>query len=210
MKDNFKKQKGFTIIETMIAVALFTIVVTIGMNSLLNASAVHKKSQDQRSLLDNLTFIMEDMSRNIRTGYNYHCMPVYNGSVDVVTSPKSCGKGAGIVFEAGDGNPADDTDQWVYIIKWVPATGQLGIFKDTKGCSSNCLTLVQLSPDEIIFDNISGFTVRGAEPASSLAPGNRQQPIVDIYLVGRIVTKGVTTKFSLQTSVSQRLVNRVP
>ena len=69
---------GFTLIETMIAVSIFTIIVTIGMSSVLNASLIHNKSQDMRSIIDSLSFTMEDMSRNLRTGYNYHCIDDVN------------------------------------------------------------------------------------------------------------------------------------
>ena len=68
-----KNKKGYTIIETMISVSLFLIIVMSGMGALVNANVLHQKSQDMRSIMDNLTFVMEDMSRNIRTGYNYQC-----------------------------------------------------------------------------------------------------------------------------------------
>ena len=71
-KRNLKNKKsGFTIIEMMIAIAIFLIVVMIGMGALLNANAIHRKTQNTRSIMDNLSFIMEDMSRNIRTGSEY-------------------------------------------------------------------------------------------------------------------------------------------
>ena len=44
------------------------------MGALLNANVVYKKSQDMRSIMDNLSFTMEDVSRNVRTGYNYQCV----------------------------------------------------------------------------------------------------------------------------------------
>ena len=72
MQNKNNNKAGFTIIETMIAVALFLIVVTIGMGSLLNTVSLQQKSQDMRSIMDNLSFIMEDMSRNLRTGYSYN------------------------------------------------------------------------------------------------------------------------------------------
>ena len=71
-KRNLKNKKsGFTIIEMMIAIAIFLIVVMIGMGALLNDNAIHRKTQNTRSIMDNLSFIMEDMSRNIRTGSEY-------------------------------------------------------------------------------------------------------------------------------------------
>ena len=183
-----KLVSGYTIIETMIAMSIFLIVVTIGMNSLLNATVVRNKSQDLRSVMDNLSFITEDMSRNLRTGYNYHC--VDDGDV-TKTNPHSCAVGGGISFMSSLGG------QWVYAIY---ADGS--IQKSVAGGAAG--SFVVLTTPEIKIDPVSGFTVVGAEPMSA---GDTQQPFVIIRLVGTITTKNVVTPFSLQTSVSQRLVD---
>ena len=71
-------QGGYTIIETMIAITLFIIIVMAGMGALLNANLLHQKSQDMRSIVDNLSFVMEEMSRNLRTGFDYQCFDASN------------------------------------------------------------------------------------------------------------------------------------
>jgi prepilin-type N-terminal cleavage/methylation domain-containing protein len=177
-----KRKSGYTIIETMIAISLFLIIVTIGMGSLLNAGLLHKKSQNMRSVLDNLSFIMEDMSRNLRTGYNYHCI---DDGDSTATIPHSCINGGGISFQSSLGG------QWVY---YISNDGK--IFKSVDGG----ITFVQLTPDEIVIDPVSYFKVEGAEPP----PGDNRQPFVTIELVGSIIYRGVVSPFSLQTSVSQR------
>src|SRR5690349_21503437 len=98
------KQEGFTIIETMISVALFIVITTVGMGALLNGNLLYQKSQDMRAIIDNLNFTMEDMSRNLRTGYNFHCF-TGTDSIPVTTdatlsAPKSCSTGGwAIAFE---------------------------------------------------------------------------------------------------------------
>ena len=64
-------------------------------------------------------------------------------------------------------------------------------------------TWVQLNPPEVLISSISGFSVLGALSP----PGDLQQPFVTIRLVGRITTQNVVTPFSLQTSVSQRVID---
>src|SRR3989339_2244393 len=85
---------GYTIIETMIAISLFLVIIMAGMGALLNANLLHQKSQNMRSIIDNLSFIMEDMSRNLRTGYDYHC-----GDFSNIESPQSCVSDNIIFFE---------------------------------------------------------------------------------------------------------------
>ncbi len=204
---NNKQNTGYTIIETMIAVSLFVVVVLIGVNALLNANLIHNKSGNMRSVMDNLSFIMEDMSRNLRTGYSFHCFTsgeaIPSSTSAVVSTPKSCASGWAIAFESAagdntttDGDPIDYDDQWVYYIN----DGK--IFKSTLG-PYTAASFVQLTPDEVTINPVSQFSVLGAE----IPLGNKQQPFVGIRLVGTITFKNIVTPFSLQTSVSQRLVD---
>jgi prepilin-type N-terminal cleavage/methylation domain-containing protein len=186
---------GYTLIETMIAVSLFVIVVTAGMGALLNANLLHEKSKNLRSIMDNLNFVMEDMSRNIRTGYNYQCFDASHLSLSPTTlsTPLSCASGWAIAFEYANGNPATYTDQWVYYINGGK------IYKSVNGAQS----FVQLTPDEVTIDQAYAFSVLGAEPP----PGDSQQPLVNIRLIGHVTYKNVVSPFSLQTTVSQRQID---
>ena len=154
------------------------------MASLLNANLVQDKSEDMRSIMDNLTFSMEEMSRNLRIGYNYRCID--DGNL-TATTPKSCDLGNGISFESPFGG------QWVY---YIDSFGRLN--KSVDGGS----TFTTLTSPEIEIDPFSGFSVLGAEP-----PPDVSQPIVRIKLRGEIDTKGTVTPFSLEAAVSQRTVD---
>lgn len=193
-----QRNKGYTIIETMIAISLFLVVIMAGMGSLLNANVLHQKSRDMRSIIDNLNFIMEDIGRNLRTGYSYHCL-TGNDNLANSSTPLSCLSGWGIAFEAAGGSSATNNDQWVYYID----NGK--IWKST---DNGTTSFIQLNPAEVFIDSISSFSVLGAEGVAI----NQQQPFVTIKLVGRITYKpgtssSVVTPFSLQTSISQRLVD---
>ncbi|MEK9182534.1 MAG: hypothetical protein AAB809_00460 [Patescibacteria group bacterium] len=195
---------GYTIIETMIAVSLFIVITTISMGALLNANMLHRKAQSMRSIMDNLNFVMEDMSRNLRIGYNYRCFPsgqsIPTGDDSSMDDPRSCASGWAIAFEYAYGNPSINAynDQWVYYI-----SGSGKIFKSTSG-PYNSASFTQLTPDEVVIDtSASSFSVLGAESITT----NSQQPFVTIKLVGKITYQNVDTPFSLQTSVSQRLID---
>lgn len=196
------RNNGYTIIETMIAVSLFIIIIMAGMGALLNANLLHNKSQNMRSILDGVSFVMEDMSRNLRTGYNYQCFDATQGlSQATLGVPRSCSDpispGWAIAFEYQNGDPLDYADQWIYYIN----NGK--IFKSVDGATS----FVELTPSEIVIDPLSSFVVVGAEP-----PPDEKQPFVTIKLIGAITYKAgtsssVVTPFTLQTSVSQRAID---
>lgn len=195
IKKNIKNKKGFTIIEMMIAIALFLVIVIYGMQSLLNASLVHKKTQDVRSILDSLTFTLDDMSKNLRVGSNYHCI---EDDIDFnnLDEPKSCESGSGISFMPAD---ISGSSTWVYLIY----DGH--IYKNTQPSSGFDITeYIQLTPEEVTIENISGFSVLGAE---SPIDGDNQQPLVIIKLIGTINRNNVSTPFSIETAVSQRLID---
>ncbi|HEY4502990.1 MAG TPA: hypothetical protein VJC14_00950 [Candidatus Paceibacterota bacterium] len=205
---NLQKNGGYTIIETMVSISIFLVVVMYGMAALLNANVVQRKLQDMHSIIDNMSFIMEDISRNLRTGYNIKC---FQKNVDTILSTatisaspttRSCTDGWAIAFEPTFGHPSSYTDQWVY---YLDSSGKL--WKSTQGVVAG--SSIQLTPDEVVIDQISGFSVLGAVP---VALGDSQQPMVTIRLSGNITYKpgtpnSIVSPFSLQTSVSQRAID---
>ncbi len=202
MKKLFKNNNsGYTIIETMIAISLFIIIIMSGMGALLNANLLQHKSQDMRSIVDNLSFIMEDISRNLRTGYEYRCITDGNFLTNLEI-PQSCSTGGAIAFEESQGDTGITSDQWIYKIESNDGGVTFNIFKSIDGGTN----FVQLNGTEIVINSVSGFSVLGAEAA----PGNEQQPLVNIRLAGEIYYKDLITPFDLQTSVSQRLIQVAP
>ena len=189
------KKSGYTIIETMIAVSLFVVIITTGVGALLNANLLHQKSRDMRSIMDNLSFILEDMSRNLRTGWNYECISDEESIPALPPSPTSCPYGIGVYFQSSLG-------RWAYHIDTNPSDiNKLSVFKSVD--ESGAMIQYLLTPEEVDIDPVSGFSVLGAEPPS----GDEQQPFVIIRLVGTLTFKDTITPFSLQTSVSQRLLD---
>ncbi|MFA6000011.1 MAG: prepilin-type N-terminal cleavage/methylation domain-containing protein [Candidatus Paceibacterota bacterium] len=211
MKNNLKKMNkkgGYTIIETMIAIAVFLVLIMTGMTTLVNAFSVHKKSQNMRSEMDNLSFILEDMSRNLRTGTQFYCLNNYDNDsfmtsninqrksspVDIGGTRQICW---GIAFEAASGG-SDPQDQWVYYID-----GNGAIQKAVMGPYTEPLNFNTLTPPEVILNPVSGFYIFGAEAI----PGDKQQPFIKIILAGSVSDRGVTSPFSLETVVSSRAID---
>lgn len=186
---------GYTIIETMVAVSLFVIVVVFGLSSVLNAKIVDHKSKDTRSIMDNLSFIMEDISRNLRDGSLYRCYsptdaPSFSPS-DPLDTPRSCANGPLIVFEPKQSIGLNHK----YVYK-IDASGNLSRSTD----SGN--TWVVLNTDEVEFTSADYlFSVLGAEGETY---PDTQQPLTTIRLSGVIHYKDIDTNFSLQSSFSQR------
>lgn len=53
--------------EVMVSVSIFAIVLTVGIVGLITINDAYRKSQTSRQAIDSLTYIIESMSRRIRT-----------------------------------------------------------------------------------------------------------------------------------------------
>ncbi len=214
MNKNISKienQKGFTLVEVMIAIGLFVVVMVFGIGSVLSTNTAHKKSQSQRAINDNLSFVTEDMSRNVRLGSNYRCPmdlgTIFNddeysfqvSTIDALGQDCAVGdEGLSLSFDPMNANfddPADTTDQMGYVIY------NNAIYKTSASTFDGSVhTFIRITPPEVVIDESkSGFTVIGTESTST-------QPRVIVRLSGTVNYKNITTPFDIQTTLSQRLL----
>ncbi|MEZ4104116.1 MAG: type II secretion system protein [Candidatus Paceibacterota bacterium] len=88
------KEKGFTLIEMIVSLGVFSFVVVIAVGALLSVIATNRQLQAEQSVMTNLAFALDSMTREIRTGYAYVC-----GDVDSVNTPVMGGQTK--IFDSG-------------------------------------------------------------------------------------------------------------
>lgn len=190
--------RGFTLIEIMVAVSIFTVVMLVGVGALLTMVEVNKRAQGINSVMNNLNAAMEQMSRSIRVGSNYYC-----GDTSVAPSPgvlaqtRDCAESGGllIAFEPTGGNPEDIDDQTVYRLNGSQLERSL-----ESGANG---TWVALTAPEVIITEFK-FYVTGS---TTLLGGDTEQPRVVMIVRGTAVVQGGPTEFKVQSSVTQRLID---
>lgn len=192
-KENSPSEMGFTLIEVMVSLALFTIVVMISLSSLTAMVNANQKAQALKSVLNNLNFALENMERSIRVGRRYHCEldpdPSIPYSPAVLGVPQDCINGKLIAFESSKGSSADINDQVAYRLMGE----QIEISKDSAA------TWLPLTSGRVTVESLS-FTVEG----SNFTDGS--QPLVIITLkVSTGPSAKTFTTLSIQTSASQRV-----
>ena len=64
-------KKGFTLVEMLVAVAIFSLVMVMASTMLLSIVAANVKAQSLQATLGNLNDALDSMSRAIRTGTGY-------------------------------------------------------------------------------------------------------------------------------------------
>ena len=68
-----KQQRGFTLIEMIISLALFSTVSTVSVGALLVLIDNNRDLRGEQALITNVSFAMDMMTRDIRSGYSYVC-----------------------------------------------------------------------------------------------------------------------------------------
>lgn len=188
-KTHSLKPSGFTLIEILVSVAIFATVMTMALGALLAMSESDRKAQTLKSVINNLNFSLDAMSRSMRTGINYHC----DVSVGTVTSPRDCPTGAtSMAFRTAEGQT----------VRYCRGNGSSCASDGTAVLvSKNGAAYAPLTAAEVTITNLQ-FYVAGAEDA-------QKQPYTVIYLSGRVpVGASQVSSFDLQTSVAQRLYDQ--
>jgi prepilin-type N-terminal cleavage/methylation domain-containing protein len=178
------KQKGFTLIELMVSVSIFSVVMVMCMGSILSVLDANRKSQSLRAVLDNLNFAVEGMNRVVRFGDRYHC-----GSGGDITQPTDCQSGDSFIA-------LRDINANQVIYKLVNSR----IVRSVGGGGDQFIT----SPD-ITIEALT-FAVVGT---NSYASGDTYQPKVAIIVKGYASPKpSIKSSFVIQTTASQRKIDQ--
>ncbi|HEY4487604.1 MAG TPA: type II secretion system protein [Candidatus Paceibacterota bacterium] len=178
---------GFTLVEMIVAVALFAIVMVVAVAALLSLTAANRKAQAIQSVMNNLNITLDGMVRNIRMGVDY------DGSGDCSSNkgggPNDCTSG-GSTFEFTC-NPATAVcsptqSTWTY-----SACG-----------SAICKNGSEVTAPDVTIDDIL-FYVVGTNSGDT---GNTIQPKVVIVIKGTAGAQNVRTRseFHIQATAVQR------
>jgi prepilin-type N-terminal cleavage/methylation domain-containing protein len=184
--------KGFTLIEILVSVAIFSTVMVMALGALLAMSESDRKAQTLKSVINNLNFSLDAMSRTMRTGIDYHC----DVSVGTVTDPRDCTQANGAASSVAFLSAENQT------VRYCRGNGSACSSSGTAILvSKNGGTYAPLTATEVTITNLQ-FYVTGAEDT-------QLQPHVVILLSGKVpVSATQTSSFDLETSVTQRLYDQ--
>jgi prepilin-type N-terminal cleavage/methylation domain-containing protein len=190
------KQRGFTLIEIIVATAIFTMVVTIAVGALTSLNNTSREARAMRVVMDNANSAMDAMARTIRMGIRFDCGHAY---------PTNAGN-------ATDGAQADCTYQ-------NGGSSELR-FYGPGGLSSSMQEIrfhystTTSSVDRML--NNSGVWERMTAPEVQVtglkfyvigAPLDLDQPIVTMIMTGVAHVSTTARNFTVQTSIAPRTPN---
>jgi len=199
-----KKSRGFTLIEMMVAVALFSTVMMIAVGALMSVVGASRRSQAVQSVIDNLDFALDDMSRTIRTGTDYHCGTGTYSSSGLI-NPLDGSACSYVAVEGSHGDPHNAGDQIVYRYQTpCSVSGYVSgcIMKSTDGG----LNFLPITSPEINIDRMTFYVLGSCPRAGGSCTGDTTQPRATLFLGGHINYQGKQiANLNLETNMTQRL-----
>lgn len=199
LHNKLQKNRAFTLIELMVATTIFTIVMLMGVGSLVSSSNYAKRAQKLQIAVDNVNFAMESITREIRMGTHYYCGNSYTMSKNDVAT-HDCGNGGIIAFtpQQVDANSPSRVGYYKAdrIVNGVVNGSTLNRCEYTT--SNNCIPIVSI---DVNVEGM-GFYVVGSDLPTNTT--DKRQPSVRILMKGTISINGVDVPFALQSMASQR------
>ena len=201
-----RSRSGFTLIEMMVAVALFATVMMLAVGALMSVVGASRRSQAVQSVIDNLDFALDDMSRTVRTGTDYFCgSGTPGGNMYVPQNGSACSY---IAVEGSHGDPHNNADQIVY---WAADQATCGnaytygcLMKSTQGGVPG--TFLPITSPEIHIDRMSFYVLGACPRAGGTCTGDTVQPRATLFLGGHIDYQGKQiATLNLETNMTQRL-----
>jgi prepilin-type N-terminal cleavage/methylation domain-containing protein len=178
-----KKQRGFTLVEMLVSVAIFTFVMLIATASIFTIVAANKKAESLKSVMDNLDFALESMTRNIRTGSSYNCGSQAGGD---------CTSGASSFYFTSSQSP--NCPGSCPIVGYSLSGGQI------IQSESDWTAPLPITAAEIHISTLN-FILVGSAARDGL------QPRVIMTVIGSAGTSSTATQFKIQTTLSQRQID---
>ena len=188
--------KGYSLVETLVAVALFSVVISIAIAGLALITDANRRAEAARRIIDNLDFVVEDMVRTVRQGNRYHCglLSEYDDEVAAgqngIGNARDCIEGEYLAFEASGGDITDSSDQVVFRFN------DGAIEKTTDPING---TFVQVSDPLIEIQNLKFYVVGSL--SNDVTPSR-------VILVLKAATGRENfidrTVFNIQTTITQR------
>lgn len=220
------KSKGFTLVEMLVVLGLFSFIMTLATSVLYSTQAINLKLQESQAVLDNVNVSLETMTRDIRYGSKFYCLDTLPSNTSIWTdesyktqrrncSYQTVGDNHGgevLIFKPIDA--VDNNDRVAYYAS-TTVSGNV-ILKEEN--VSGIKTTYQITANDVKINSLifyvvgASSTILSKDSLSVDIPGSNDyiQPLVTLTVSGETIPiKGgaTTTPFIMQTSISSRLLD---
>ncbi len=191
---------GFTLVEMMVAIAVFSIVMVTAMSALLNVVDANNKARAIKTAINNIHFALENISRDVRMGTEYGCL--FDNMNEVSDGCDLASGNSGFFYKSPKSNVSSGSYIYYRLMLNSEGSGKGQILKCVSAeYSPQCNTWSPVTSLEVDIKKLRFYVLNQLDST----PG-RDQPRMVIALEGEAGSKDkLKTTFNLQTSVSQRI-----
>ena len=195
-----KLRVGFTLVELLVVLGLFSGIATLALGSLFNVQSINAKLQTTQTILDNVNLSVSTISREIHFGSRFHCVATLSTVIPRTrkSCPKSAGGGSVLILKPSDASTSTDRVAF-YLQKGV-------LYKDEYYGGGT--TTLQMTANDVFISSLV-FYVNGAQTSDgSNDVGGAQdyeQPSITLLISGKPNNQAVmasSSEFNIQTTVS--------
>lgn len=113
MKSKFRNsihgQQGFSLIEVLVSLSIFAIVVTISVSVLMVLIDANARAENTQEVMTNVSFALDSMTREMRTGTDFFCGDPEDLPVDGETTQNCESGGTAFSFNEGGQSLTENT-----------------------------------------------------------------------------------------------------
>ena len=201
------KNGGFSLLEMLVALAVFSIAIFISTGMLLTLSQAQEHATAFQNLQDNMRFALDSMSKSVLVGKNYRCFAAplsdppgfsiadanSNGDLDGLEIADNCNFGSGVSTFAYQSFPTTGYPLGRLIVYQMSGAK---IMRSVNNGNFIAVTDPLLQVDRLMFY------------ATGVAANDQYQPKVTILIHAFLpVRAGNTIDLNLETTVSQRRID---
>lgn len=202
MKYSRAHTQGFTLIEMLVSVAIFTVVMAVSTTALLSMVDASKKAHALQSVMFNLNVAIDGMVRSIRMGSDYRLTAGGTSG----SSFEYCPFGRPNCFTVGH---ADESYKIRYYwVNNVADANHQRIMKIYRPASFGSAVTLPMTASEVKITSLT-FYLTGTTATGDNGTPTNYQPRVMMIIRGTAGGEKIktTTNFDIQASATQRLID---
>ena len=194
---SLQKSRGFSLIELLVSISLFTIVLTVAVGGLLVLIDANARAQNMQQVMTELSFAIDSISREVRTGRGLYCSNTEPSQSLSETTVRDCNGSVYLsVVEGGESLTGGQSSKRI-TFHYDSANEQV---RRRVGDGD----WFPLTADDVHITEMF-FYVSDSDTGAS---GNEVQANATIYIEGYVGEKAtVDSSFSLQTTISRRIID---
>jgi prepilin-type N-terminal cleavage/methylation domain-containing protein len=223
-KSHKTNNHGFTLVEIIVSLAIFSVVSVVAVGALLKIVDANKKAQSIQSAMTNLNYALESMSRELRVSNVFYCddsvsnTGTWGNYSGTGLENQSCviGQGKAIIFKTSAPAIDSSNNKCSYNLiagyRFINDSGVIRMQKANQPRPSTCAGGSALGDTEyrdiisVSNVNITGFNLGVLYDSSTRPDLTRQYPLALIRIAGYAgVRERDKTYFDVETAISARV-----